>query len=227
MLNEIIHEPALQANPYVAALTALRSKPAHELREIGDQWRTPDPLWWGINARFGPFVLDLFADQDNAKCEAYYTAEDNALAQDWAARLVELNGAAFGNPPYSRASQHDGEYITGMRHIIAHALKMRAAGGRYVFLIKAATSEVWWPEEADHVSFIRGRVGFDVPVWYRPAPGQPQSSSAGFAAAIVVFDKTWTGPAMSYVKREELEACGSVFLAQIQRAAEKLAGRAA
>ncbi|HGG4756262.1 TPA: phage N-6-adenine-methyltransferase, partial [Salmonella enterica subsp. enterica serovar Ball] len=98
------------SNKYCQALAELRSKSAHELKEVGDQWRTPDSIYWGINAMFGPFVLDLFSDDENAKCEDYYTAEDNALAHDWADRLAELNGAAFGNPPYSRASQHEGQY---------------------------------------------------------------------------------------------------------------------
>ncbi|MCZ8708065.1 phage N-6-adenine-methyltransferase, partial [Escherichia albertii] len=105
---------------------------------------------------------------DNAKCAAYYTAEDNALAHDWSERLAELKGAAFGNPPYSRASQHEGQYITGMRYIMKHASAMRDKGGRYVFLIKAATSEVWWPEDADHIAFIRGRIGFELPAWFIP-----------------------------------------------------------
>ncbi|EBJ8402140.1 phage N-6-adenine-methyltransferase [Salmonella enterica] len=110
-------------NKYCQALAVLRSKPAHELKEVGDQWRTPDLLFWGINALFGPLVLDLFADDDNAKCPTWYTAEDNALTQDWADRLAELNGAAFGNPPYSRASQHEGQYITGMRYIMRHTMQ--------------------------------------------------------------------------------------------------------
>ncbi|WP_367079256.1 phage N-6-adenine-methyltransferase, partial [Escherichia coli] len=124
-------------NKYCQALVELRNKPAHELKEVGDQWRTPDNIFWGINTLFGPFVLDLFTDGDNAKCAAYYTAEDNALAHDWSERLAELKGAAFGNPPYSRASQHEGQYITGMRYIMKHASAMRDKGGRYVFLIKA------------------------------------------------------------------------------------------
>ncbi|STF58886.1 putative phage AdoMet-dependent methyltransferase [Escherichia coli] len=62
-------------NKYCQALAALRNKPAHELKEVGDQWRTPDLLFWGINALFGPLVLDLFADDDNAKCPVWYTAE--------------------------------------------------------------------------------------------------------------------------------------------------------
>lgn len=209
-------------NNYSIALNEQKLMATHKLKDVGDQWRSPEALWWGINSMFGPFVLDLFADSDNAKCEAFYTAEENALAQDWSARLAELKGAAFANPPYSRASKQDGVYITGMRHIIAHAMKMREAGGRYVFLIKSATGEVWWPEEADHIAFIRGRISFDLPSWYRPAEGEPTESSAGFGAAIVVFDKTWNGKSFSYVRRDELELRGAGFLKQIERAASRI-----
>lgn len=168
---------------------------------------------------FGP---DLFTDGDNAKCAAYYTAEDNALAHDWSERLAELKGAAFGNPPYSRASQHEGQYITGMRYIMKHASAMRDKGGRYVFLIKAATSEVWWPEDADHIAFIRGRIGFELPAWFIPKDEKQVPTGAFFAGAIAVFDKTWKGPAISYIGRDELEACGEAFLAQVRQQAEKL-----
>lgn len=136
----------MNISSYSLALASLRSKPAHELKEVGDQWCTPDLLFWGINAIFGPLVLDLFADDDNAKCPVWYTAEDNALMQDWSERLEELGGAAFGNPPYSRSQYHEKQAITGMTHIMDHTMEMREKGGRYVFLIKAATSETWWPE---------------------------------------------------------------------------------
>lgn len=217
-------EPA-QLSPYCLALETLRAQPTHQLKQIGDQWRSPDRLWWGINSMYGPFVLDLFADESNAKCEAYYSAEDNALSQNWSERLAELNGAAYANPPYSRASHYDGQYITGMRQIMAHTLAMREAGGRYVFLIKAATGEVWWPEDADHIAFIRGRISFDLPAWYRPEEGQPSESSAGFGAAVAVFDKSWRGPKFDYISRDQLEARGAAFMAQIERAAQRLAPR--
>jgi len=207
---------------YVQALAALKSAPVHYLKEVGDQWSTPDALFWGINALYGPFVLDLFADESNAKCEVFYTAKDNALVQDWSALLEELGGAAFANPPYSIPKQHDGEYITGMTHIMKRTAEMRERGGRYVFLIKVATSETWWPEHADHISFIRGRVGFDVPAWYRPADKSQLPTSAFFAGAIAVFDKTWRGPAISYVSRDGLENHGRAFLSQVRREAERI-----
>lgn len=212
----------MNTNQYCQALAELRARPAHELKEVGDQWRTPENIFWGINAMFGPLVLDLFTDGENNKCEAYYTAEDNALTQDWSARLAELHGAAYGNPPYSRASQHDGEYITGMRYIMQHASAMREKGGRYVFLIKAATSEVWWPEDADHVAFIRGRIGFDLPKWFVPKNEKQVPTGAFFAGAVVVFDKTWRGPAVSYISRNDLESRGDAFLSQIRREAMRL-----
>ncbi|MEA1064720.1 phage N-6-adenine-methyltransferase [Erwinia sp. HR93] len=214
-------------NPYCRALTELQQRPSHKLKEIGDQWRTPEALWWGINAKYGPFSLDLFADDHNAKCDAYYTAENNALTQDWSARLGVLGGAAYANPPYSRAQQFEGEYITGMVPIMQHAAAMREKGGRYVFFIKVATSESWWPENADHIAFVRGRISFDLPDWYIPAEGEPSESSAGFGMAIAIFDKTWTGPATSYISREELESTGRMILTQIHRAAMKLVGVAA
>ncbi|GEM_PF-116498 len=219
-MESIEKVPAL--NPYCAALAAQRVESEHYLKDVGDQWRTPDALFWAINAMFGPITLDLFADAYNAKCDAYYTAEDNALTQDWSVRLKELGGAAYANPPYSRAKEYEGQYVTGMRHIIDHAMAMREKGGRYIFLIKAATSEVWWPEEADHVAFIRGRIGFDLPVWFKPADEKQKPTGAFFAGAVVILDKQWRGPAISYVTRDDLITCGDAFLAQVRRMAEKL-----
>ncbi|MGQ0514122.1 hypothetical protein ACT453_13655 [Bacillus sp. D-CC] len=27
---------------------------------------------------------------------------------------------------------------------------------------------MWWPEDADHIAFIRGRIGFELPAWFIP-----------------------------------------------------------
>lgn len=210
-------------NKYCRALAELRAKPAHELKEVGDQWRTPDLLFWGINSIFGPLVLDLFADDSNAKCPVWYTAEDNALTQDWSERLAELGGAAFANPPYSRSQYHEKQAITGMTHIMNHTMAMREKGGRYIYLVKSATSETWWPEDADHIMFIRGRIGFDLPVWFVPADEKQQPTSAFFAGAIAVFDKTWRGESFSYINRNELEEKGRAALSLAQFAAAKMA----
>ncbi|WP_370906030.1 phage N-6-adenine-methyltransferase [Citrobacter koseri] len=213
----------MTTNKYCQVLAELRNRRSHYLKDVGDQWRTPDLLVWGINAMFGPLVLDLFADDDNTKCPAWYTAEDNALTQDWSDRLAELGGAAFANPPYSRSQYHEKQAVTGMTHIMAHTMAMREKGGRYVFLIKAATSETWWPEDADHIVFIRGRIGFDLPVWFVPADDKQKPTGAFFAGAIAVFDKSWRGERFSYISRTELEAKGRAFMSLAQFAATKVA----
>ncbi len=206
---------------YCESLTALRNAPSHYLKEVGDQWRTPDLLFWGINAIFGPLMLDLFADDSNAKCPVWYTAEDNALTQNWAEMLDSIGGAAFGNPPYSRSQYHEKQAITGMTHIMSYASQQREKGGRYVFLVKSATSEAWWPEDADHVAFIRGRIGFDLPTWFIPADEKQKPTGAFFAGAIVVFDKSWRGERFSYIDRTDLETKGRVFMSLAQFAATK------
>lgn len=203
-------------NAYCEALSTLRAAPSHYLKQVGDQWQTPDLLFWGINAIFGPLVLDLFADDINAKCPAWYTAEDNALTQDWSGRLAELGGAAFANPPYSRSQYHEKQAITGMTHIMNYTAEQREKGGRYIYLVKSATSETWWPEDADHIMFIRGRIGFDLPAWFVPADETQKPTSAFFAGAIAVFDKTWRGECFSYIDRVELEAKGRASMALAQ-----------
>lgn len=224
-IDDVAFEPEVQEakkSAYVTALEELRAQPVHYLKEVGDQWRSPELLFWGINAMFGPLVLDLFAEDDNAKCPSWYTAEINALTQDWSAALTALGGAAFANPPYSR-SQYDGKQpITGMRNIMNYTRAMREKGGRYIFFIKSATSETWWPEDADHVAFIRGRVSFDLPTWFNPADEKQIPSGARFAGAIAVFDKTWRGTAFSYVDADELEEKGRAFMALAQFAVGKV-----
>ncbi|MBX4774961.1 phage N-6-adenine-methyltransferase, partial [Klebsiella oxytoca] len=126
-----------------------------------------------------------------------------------------------GNPPYSRSQYHEKQAITGMTHIMNYAVVQRDKGGRYIFLVKSATSETWWPEDADHVCFIRGRIGFDLPVWFKPANDKQRPTSAFFAGAIAVFDKTWRGEKFSYINRTELEAKGQSFMALAQFAAEQ------
>lgn len=204
---------------YSDKLQALKANPNIRLRDIGDEWRTPDELYWGIYQLYGPFVLDLFTDGQNSKCANYYTAADNALVQPWAAWL-DGSGAAFGNPPYSRSSydEHNNP-VTGMRHIITKAEVERELGARIVFLVKVATSETWWPEHADHICWIRGRVGFELPLWASHLEG----SSAGFGQAIVVFDRHWRGERERYIERGTLERQGRQLMNAIEQRARELA----
>ncbi|HHO0771143.1 TPA: phage N-6-adenine-methyltransferase [Aeromonas hydrophila] len=217
-------------NHYAKALAELQLQPDHELKQIGDQWQTPKPLAWGLFHHFaptlGPVVLDMFADDCNALVPNYYDAEDNALTQELAADLRRLGGAAYANPPYSRPCvDGDGNPITGMEPILNFCREQRAQGAKIMLLIKAATSETWWPEDADFIQFISGRIGFEVPSWYVPRdPKKDKPSSSGFASAVVIFDASWQGERRpeARLRRDDLITTGQIILDMIHRQAVAL-----
>lgn len=217
-------------NHYAQALAELQLQPDHELKQIGDQWQTPKALAWGLFHHFaptlGPVVLDMFADDCNALVPNYYDAEDNALTQELAADLRRLGGAAYANPPYSRpCADDDGNPITGMEPILNFCREQRAQGAKIMLLIKAATSETWWPEDADFIQFISGRIGFEVPSWYVPRdPKKDKPSSSGFASAVVIFDASWQGERRpeARLRRDDLITTGQIILDMIHRQAVAL-----
>lgn len=228
------------SSEYVDNLIALKAREAHDLKEIGDQWRTPDWLFFALDNLFGPLVLDLFTDGQNAKCTRYYTAEDNALRQDWAGRLkaiqAELEAEAevydvadhvqrvwgFANPPYSRNRAAEVP-LTGMVNIMAKAEEERKKGAGTVWLIKAATAETWWPDTiATRTIFIKGRIGFEPPVWFKAKTGAAGATSAGFGAAIVIFDpEDDEKHAPEYISREALMDIGLPMANIMQDVREK------
>lgn len=217
-------------NHYAQALAELQLQPDHELKQIGDQWQTPKALAWGLFHHFaptlGPVVLDMFADDCNALVPNYYDAEDNALTQELAADLRRLGGAAFGNPPYSRpCTDSEGNPITGMEAILNYCHEQRVQGAKIMLLIKAATSETWWPEDADFIQFISGRIGFEVPNWYVPRdPKKDKPSASGFASAVVIFDASWQGERRpeARLRRDDLITTGQIILDMIHRQAVEL-----
>ncbi|WP_270689280.1 phage N-6-adenine-methyltransferase [Aeromonas sp. D3] len=217
-------------NHYAQALAELQAQPDHELKQIGDQWQTPKALAWGLFHQFaptlGPVVLDMFADDCNHLVPHYYDAEDNALTQELAADLRRLGGAAYANPPYSRpCTDSEGNPITGMEAILNYCREQRALGAKIMLLIKAATSETWWPEDADFIQFISGRIGFEVPSWYVPRdPKKDKPSSSGFASAVVIFDASWQGERRpeARLRRDDLITTGTIILDMIHRQAVEL-----
>ena len=154
--------------------------------------------WCGVaDVRVGKLIEFDYAG-DNVE------AEVNALQQDWTAALLDIEmeeggkPMAYANPPYWIAQDENGGPLTGMRRIMAKAAEERDRGAASIWLVKSATSENWWPAkpfdeeegvQADTIIFITGRIAFEPPVWYRPDEGVSPPTSAGFGAAILVFDK--------------------------------------
>lgn len=62
-----------------------------EVDDRGTTWEN----FGAFNIEFGPFTLDVAAAPHNAKCERYFTRDDDGLSQSWAGERV------WCNPPYS------------------------------------------------------------------------------------------------------------------------------
>lgn len=128
-------------------------------------WATPQEFFNTLNRKFGPFDLDACASDDNAKCDKYYTAEDNGLVQDWSGHTV------FVNPPYGR----------GIEKWIAKAYNatLEDPDLKVVMLIPARTDTRYWHDHvmrATELYFVKGRLKFG-----------DSKNAAPFPSAVVVF----------------------------------------
>ena len=86
------------------------------------EWETPPDLFARLDIEFA-FTLDPCATSETAKCEKFYTKEDNGLIQSWKGERVYMN------PPYGRQikdwAQKAYEEIRSGAHIIVGLLPAR------------------------------------------------------------------------------------------------------
>ena len=139
-----------------------------------NEWATPQALFNALDREFN-FTLDPCSDGINAKCQKYFTIEDDGLAQDW------FNDTVFMNPPYGRE----------IPKWIQKAYEESRKGASVVCLLPSRTDTRDWHEyimKADEVRFIKGRIKFG-----------GSSQSAPFPSCIVVFkpNGTDTYPSMT------------------------------
>ena len=104
-----------------------------------DLWSTPQEFFDGLDAEFG-FNLDACALPENAKCDVYYTPEQDGLFQRW-------YGTVWCNPPYGREI---GKWV-------AKAADAAKKGATVVMLLPARTDTRWFHE---YIRFIKGRLKF-------------------------------------------------------------------
>jgi len=127
-----------------------------------NEWSTPQELFDKLDKQYN-FTLDPCATVDNAKCNKFYTKEDNGLNQDWSGEVV------FMNPPYAR------EIAKWMKKAYDESCK---GGVTVVCLIPSRTDTIYWHEYAmkGEIQFIKGRLKFG-----------NSPNSAPFPSAIVIF----------------------------------------
>lgn len=127
-----------------------------------DNWATPQSEFDRLSALYGPFDLDVCASSENAKCQRFYSKEENGLLKPWV-------GKCWMNPPYGRT--------IGLW--MKKAYESSLAGATVVCLVPARTDTAWWHDFAakGKVEFIRGRLKFG-----------GSKNSAPFPSAVVIFN---------------------------------------
>lgn len=119
-------------------------------------WGTPIELFNELNQKYGPFDIDVCANDKNAKCTSYYTEKDDAL------KFSHWVGRCFMNPPYGREI---GKWI----HKAWHSAEQ---GSLVVCLLPARTDTKWFHEYAlkGQIHFLKGRLKFEGAQWSAPFP---------------------------------------------------------
>ena len=130
-----------------------------------DQWSTPQYFYDKLNEEFG-FTLDPCADENNHKCEKYFTKEQNGLLQEWGGETV------FCNPPYGREIN---------KWVEKSFMESKKEDTIVVMLIPARTDTKYFHEyiyNKSEIRFIKGRLKFG-----------NSKNSAPFPSMIVIFKR--------------------------------------
>lgn len=154
-------------------------------------WRTPDDIYQQLYKLYGPFNLDVAANEINTKCWYFLGPGspfgENALdpGTSWTFALDSINEPlrAFCNPPYSRGMV--ARFIDRAYHESVYS------GIQTTLLVPASVDQLWWnsfvwdnsknrPFPDVDVYFFLGRINF-----LRP-DGEP-AGSPNFASVAVTF----------------------------------------
>lgn len=113
-----------------------------------DHWETPKQVFEEISRAFGGFDLDVAASDENHLCDRYFTAETNALAQDWTTSKMW-----WCNPPFSLKEE-----------FLAKAVEQLEKGNQGIMLLPSSQEAEWFRKYITHPKRPRvtwpGRIQF-------------------------------------------------------------------
>lgn len=122
------------------------------------EWETPQSFFNELNNEFH-FTLDCCALPHNAKCERFFTPEEDGLSQDWEGERV------FCNPPYGR---------TIYNWIHKCSIESKKPNTLVVALIPSRTDTKYFHEfiykKAKEIRFVKGRLKFSNSKQLAPFP---------------------------------------------------------
>jgi phage N-6-adenine-methyltransferase len=132
----------------------------HYSSETGE-WETPQDLFDLLDSEFR-FEIDVCADSESAKCQQYFSRDNDGLTQSWGKKRCWMN------PPY-------GHEIEGW---MEKAFQESKSGSLVVCLIPARVDTAWWWDYCRYgeIRFLRGRLRFG-----------DSLTSAPFPSAVVIF----------------------------------------
>ena len=122
------------------------------------EWATPQDTFDALNKEF-QFDVDVCANESNAKCERYFSKEQDGLKMDWGGLRC------WCNPPYGRE--------------IGKWVKKASESDFCVMLLPSRTDTRWFHDYIygkSEIRFIKGRLKFG-----------DGKGSAPFPSMIVIF----------------------------------------
>ncbi len=121
-------------------MTVPKQKPGRSRQD----YETPDEFVRACEQRFGSFVCDLAAREDNAKTSKFYTPEQNTLVQPWA--IDYPTGTLWLNPEFA--------------HIDPYAekcyLESKLRHGLILMLTPASIGTEWFARHVEAKAMIIG-----------------------------------------------------------------------
>jgi site-specific DNA-methyltransferase (adenine-specific) len=159
-------------------------------RSRSQEWGTPYSIYQPLHEEFG-FTLDAAATAENAKCVRFYSAKDDALAQEW-------RGTVWCNPPFARAEEF-------VRKAEREAYYGRATT---VMLIPVRSHTAWWHDVVvprAEIRWIRDRFKFVGAPYNAPFP----TCIVIFRPAAAVEAHDWIGPT-ELLRWPHCRACGII-----------------
>ena len=141
-----------------------------------DLWETPQEFFDALDEEFH-FELDVCATNENAKCDCYFTREQDGLNQEWDCEVC------WCNPPYGREI---GKWVEKAY------LTVRHWGNTVVMLLPARTDTKWFHDYIygkAEIRFVRGRLKFG-----------KSKNSAPFPSMIVIFRGNTRAPVLTPVQ---------------------------
>ena len=118
-----------------------------------DDWETPLEFFKTLNKEFG-FTLDPCCTIETAKCDKYYTPNEDGLNQDWEGETV------YCNPPYGKKTKTNPGCIAWIKKCYEESLKPNT---KVVMLIPSRTDTIAFHKYIYHkaeIRFLKGRLKF-------------------------------------------------------------------